>query len=224
MSGNTTTTGSHFVRRAIVVALYALAMAYLESAVVVYLQRALTMTPATLFPLRSQSVLGNLGGIEVGREFATLVMLVTVGWLAGRSGLERFSWVAIAFGIWDLGYYFFLWVFSGWPTSFKTFDLLFLIPVPWVAPVWAPMAVSAALISFGIIVARRAQSGQSIRIRLRDIELMTLGGVVVIFSFTLNYRAILHGSVPTTFDWPIYVIGIALAVVGVAPLCRRLTS
>ena len=192
-------------------------MAYLESAVVVYLQRALSMTPATLFPLRSQSILGNLGSIEVGREFATLVMLVTVGWLAGGSEIERLAWVAVAFGIWDIGYYLFLWIFIGWPTSLKTFDFLFLLPVPWVSPVWAPMAVSIALIVFGITVARRVQSGVSVRVRLRDFALMTTGGVAVILSFTLHYRTILDGGVPTSFPWPIFVIGMTLAVVGAAP-------
>lgn len=212
--------GSHFLRRSIVVTVYALAMAYLESAVVVYLQRALAMTPATLFPLRNQSVLGNLGSIEVGREIATLVMLVTVGWLAGQRGLERFAWLAIAFGIWDIGYYFFLWVFIGWPSSVKTYDLLFLLPVPWVAPVWAPITVSIALIFFGLIVVRRLNFGVVVRIRWRDISLMILGGLVVIISFTLHFRAILNGAVPTTFAWPIFIIGMLLAIFGVVPLCK----
>ena len=210
---------SHFFRRALIVVLYAFAMAYLESAVVVYLQRALSMTPATLFPLRSQSILGDLGSIEVGREFATLVMLVTVGWLAGRSGIERLAWVAVAFGIWDIGYYFFLWVFIGWPTSLKTYDLLFLLPVPWVAPVWAPITVSIALIIFGLIVAGRMHFGRLTRVSIRNILLMVAGGVATIISFTMHYRAILNGAVPSSFPWPIFVFGMVLAVVGVRPLC-----
>ncbi len=211
---------SHFFRRVMVVLTFALAMAYLESAVVVYLQRALSMTPETLFPLRSKSVLGNLGAIEVGREFATLVMLVAVGWLAGRCGIERFAWVAVAFGIWDIGYYFFLWIFIGWPTGLGTYDLLFLIPVPWVAPVWAPMLVSVALIFFGLAIARRSRSSSSLQLRLRDGGLMVCGGVIVIFSFTWHFRATLSGAVPTTFAWPIFTIGMALAVLGISPLYR----
>ena len=203
---------------------FAIAMAYLESAVVVYLQRALTMTPKTLFPLRSANVLGNLGGIEVGREVATLVMLITVGWLAGRSPLERFAWTAVAFGIWDIGYYFFLWVFIGWPTSFGTYDLLFLLPVPWVGPVWAPVVVSIALVVFGLLVARRFHVGESVRLGSRNYLLMFLGGLVVIISFTLHFRSILNGAIPHTFAWPIFVLGMALAVQGVAPLCGKQSS
>ncbi len=199
-------------------------MAYLESAVVVYLQRALSMTPQTLFPLRSRSVLGTLGSIEVGREIATLVMLVTVGWLAGKTRLDRLAWIAVAFGIWDIGYYFFLWVFIGWPTSFGSYDLLFLLPVPWVGPVWAPITVSVALVVFGLLVARRVRAGELVLFRLRDGALMTLGGLVVIFSFTFHFRSILDGSVPHSFDWPVFFLGMALAVLGVVSLSRPVDS
>ena len=88
-----------------VVIAYAVAMAFLESAVVVYLQRALGIDPRALFPLRDPAVTGDLAFIEVGREAATLAMLAAVGWLAGRSGLERLAWAAVAFGTWDIFYY-----------------------------------------------------------------------------------------------------------------------
>jgi len=96
---------------------YAVAMAFLESAVVVYLQRALGIDPRALFPLQNPVVTGDLATIEVGREAATLVMLGTVGWLAGRSGLERLAWTAVAFGTWDIFYYAWLWAFIGWPVQ-----------------------------------------------------------------------------------------------------------
>jgi len=204
-----------FLNRAVVVGLYAFAMAYLESAVVVYLQRALSMTPATLFPLRDQATLGGLGSIELGREVATLVMLVTVGRLAGRTSIERLAWTSVAFGIWDIGYYFWLWVFIGWPTTLGTTDLLFLLPVPWVAPVWAPMLISVALISFGLIVARRMRKGVPIVLKLRDWTLLIAGGVVVILSFTLDSGRIRNGEMPAPFSWPVFLIGLVFAVVGI---------
>lgn len=207
---------SGFLRRAMIVGAYAFSMAYLESAVVVYLQRALSMTPATLFPLRDQTTLGGLGSIELGREVATLVMLATLGWLAGRTSLERLAWTSVAFGIWDIGYYFWLWVFIGWPSSLGTTDLLFLIPVPWVAPVWAPMLVSLALIVFGFIVAHRIRGGVSMIVRLKHWFLLIVGGLVVILSFTLDAEHILDGGMPSAFAWPIFVVGMALAGLGVA--------
>lgn len=211
---------SGFLRRATIVGAYAFSMAYLESAVVVYLQRALSMTPATLFPLRDQTTLGILGSIELGREVATLVMLATLGWLAGRTSLERLAWTSVAFGIWDIGYYFWLWVFIDWPTSFGTTDLLFLIPVPWVAPVWAPMLVSVALIFFGLIVARRIRGGLPMILRPNHWFLLIVGGLVVILSFTSDATRILDGGIPSAFAWPVFVIGMALAGLGVCLLLR----
>lgn len=206
---------SGFLRRVTIVGTYAFSMAYLESAVVVYLQRALSMTPATLFPLRDQTTLGILGSIELGREVATLVMLATLGCLAGRTSIERLAWTSVAFGIWDIGYYFWLWVFIGWPTNLGTIDLLFLLPVPWVAPVWAPMMVSVALSFFGLIVAHRIRRGLPMIVRPKHWFLLIVGGLVVILSFTLDAAHILDGGMPSAFAWPVFIVGMALAGVGV---------
>ena len=197
-----------------IVAAYAVAMAYLESAVVVYLQRALSITPLTLFPLRDQAALGGLGAIEVGREVATIVMLMTVGWLAGRTSLERLAWISVAFGIWDIGYYFWLWVFIGWPTSFGTTDLLFLLPVPWVAPIAAPVLVSLALIAFGLVVVHRIRRGESLNLKPRHRLFLIAGGLVVVVSFTFDSSHIRHGGMPTAFAWPVFIAGMALASYG----------
>jgi hypothetical protein len=102
---------------------YSVAMAFLEAAVVVYLQRALEIDPRALFPLQDPAVTGDLAVIEVGREAATLLMLGAVGWLAGRSGFERLAWTAVAFGTWDIFYYAWLWAFIGWPSSLGTWDV-----------------------------------------------------------------------------------------------------
>ncbi|MDP1712982.1 MAG: hypothetical protein Q8K86_11070 [Candidatus Nanopelagicaceae bacterium] len=211
---------SDFRQRALLVVIFAFAMAYFESAAVVYLQRALDMTPQTIFPLRNQNSLGGLGGVEIGREAATLVMLATVGWIIGKRGLERLAWTAVAFGVWDIGYYFWLWVFIGWPTDLGDFDLLFLLPVPWVGPVLAPVVVSLALIIFGLIVAKRLRTNYSVLAKARHFALLFVGGLVVILSFTIDAADTLHGAIPTTFAWPIFIAGMALAIAGVLPLCR----
>jgi hypothetical protein len=153
-----------FAQVAIVVGLYAVAMAYVEAAVVVDLNGALGQQLGALFPLRPELRSGPLILIEVGREAATLVMLATVGILAGRSAIERLAWSAVAFGTWDIGYYAWLHVFSGWPPDLGTWDVLFLVPVPWTGPVWAPVAVSAALVGFGLAVARRLRAGGGVRL------------------------------------------------------------
>ena len=134
--------GMSFRATAATVILFAIAMAYLESAVVVYLQGALGAVVGDIFPLRPAAEAGDLLLIEVGREVATIVMIATIGALVGRTGLERLAWAAVVFGVWDIGYYVWLQVFTGWPGSLATTDLLFLIPLPWVGPVWSPVLVS----------------------------------------------------------------------------------
>ena len=202
---------------------YAVAMAFLESAVVVYLQRALGIDPRALFPLRDPTVTGDLAAIEVGREAATLTMLGAVGWLAGRTGLERLAWTAVAFGAWDILYYVWLWALIGWPSSLGTWDLLFLIPVPWTGPVWAPVVISLALVAFGLAAARRIRGGWPVRAGPAQAASGIAGGLIVVVSFVLDGGRILAGGVPDTFAWPTFAAGLALAAWGAttAILYRR---
>ena len=209
-----------FRARALTVAAYAIAMAYLESAVVVYLQRAQSIDPDRLFPLQQPQALGNLAAIEVGREAATLVMLASIGILAGRRAVERLAWCAVAFGVWDVFYYLWLWVFIGWPHGPATWDVLFLIPVPWVGPVWAPAAVSVALVVFGLAAARRSGRGESMRVSWLHAALAVGGGFIVILSFTIDAPRVIDGQTPWGFPWPIFVAGMALAAAGAIGVLR----
>ena len=201
-----------FRATALVVIAYALAMAYVESAVVVYLQRALGTEVGVSFPLRTSAEAGDLIAIEAGRELATLVMIAAVGSLAGRGWTERLGWAAVVFGAWDIGYYAWLWVFSGWPPSLATLDILFLLPVPWVGPVWSPMAVSAALVGFGLAAAWRSRSGRPLVVagwhRLAGLA----GGFLVILSYTLDGPRLMTGGLPGPYPWPVFVAGLAVAL------------
>lgn len=205
---------------AAVVIAYAVAMAFLESAVVVYLQRALGIDPRALFPLKDPVVTGDLALIEVGREAATIVMLATVGWLAGQTGLERLAWTAVAFGAWDILYYAWLWAFIGWPPSLGTWDLLFLIPVPWTGPVWAPVAVSVALVGFGLAAARRLRARRPVRAGRAQVAAGVAGGLIVIAAFCWNAALVLGGGVPTDFPWLVFATGLALAAWGATVALR----
>jgi hypothetical protein len=218
------TLDSGFAATACAVIAYGIAMAFLESAVVVYLQRALGIETGVLFPLQDPAGVGDLAAIEVGREAATLVMLAAVGWLAGRSAPERLAWTAVAFGTWDILYYAWLWVFLGWPPSLTTWDLLFLIPVPWAGPVWAPVAVSVALVGFGLAAARRLRTGRSVRVGPAQVAAGLLGGLVVVVAFCWNALLLLEGGVPTDFPWPLFAAGMALAAWGVITALRVASS
>jgi hypothetical protein len=213
-----------FRLRTLTVIVYAAAMAYVESAAVVYLQRAQEINPDHLFPLQPPQVLGNLAGIEVGREAATLFMLATVGVLAGRRWLDRLAWSAVAFGVWDIGYYLWLWVFIGWPHSPATWDVLFLIPVPWAGPVAAPVAVSLALIGFGLGAAWQVGRGRTLRVSWPGAALSLAGGFLVILSFTLEVPDGLAAAPPPWHPWPIFLGGMALAAWAAAMTLRAATA
>jgi hypothetical protein len=194
------------------IVVYAVAMAYLEAAVVVYLRAALGVPAGTVFPIDLSPRAMPFGWIEVGREAGTLVMIGAVAWVAGRSPLERLAWAGVVFGIWDIGYYAFLWVFSGWPSSVDTWDILFLLPAPWAGPVWAPIAVSAALIGFGLACAGRLRAGLSVRFGRRHLGVLLLGGAIIIASFLLNAGLVLEGGTPSEFAWPIFLAGLAIGL------------
>ncbi len=124
--------------RIIVVAVYALAMGYLEAVVVYYIRYALGDVHAT------GSVTSSIAwrfpwAIEMTREVATLVMLGTVALLAGRHWRERAAALLWAFAIWDATYYLGLEILAQWPPSIITQDVYFLLPVPWGGPVWVPL-------------------------------------------------------------------------------------
>jgi hypothetical protein len=87
---------------------------------------------------------------EMWREVATIVMLVSLAVLVGSTPLQMLGVFLLAFGVWDIFYYVFLKVLIRWPESLKTLDVLFLIPVPWVGPVWLPVTVSAAMVVCGV--------------------------------------------------------------------------
>ena len=204
---------SGFAGRALAVLAFGVAFGYVEAAVVVYLQGALGAASGHLFPLQpAGGPSGHLIAIEAGRELATLVMLAAVGWLAGRGRLERLAWTAVAFGAWDLTYYGWLWVFSGWPPSLGTWDVLFLLPAPWVGPVWAPLAVSLALIGVGLAASRQLGAGAALRLATSQVLAGLVGGALVVASFLANVSLVLSGGVPRDYPWPLFVAGLALAV------------
>src|SRR3954464_7934186 len=143
-------------RRILWLAVFAVAMAYVESAVVVYL-RAIYYPHGFAFPLALMP--SDMVAIEIGREAATLVMLLGVATLAGVDGWDRILMFCIAFGVWDIAYYVWLWVFLRWPPSLLTWDVLFLIPVPWVGPVVAPVIVSVVMIWGSLVMLQSRRAG-----------------------------------------------------------------
>src|SRR5690349_9252796 len=131
------------------VALYAVAMAYVESAAVLYLRTLLGGIDPVGPRHAALDPLPDFAWIEIGREAATMVMLAAVGYLAGRSAAGRIGAFALAMGLWDIFYYVFLWLFAGWPASPLAPDVLFLIPLPWWGPVISPVLTATVIVLAG---------------------------------------------------------------------------
>ena len=162
------------------VGLYAIAMAYLESAVVVYLRRIYGITDLTTSLVRFDP---RISAIEVGREAATLVMLIVVGWIAGHTRQARIGYLLVAFGVWDIFYYLWLYVFMGWPTSLFDRDLLFLIPLPWWGPVLSPVLIAVLMVVGGARAVRLADRGVRVRVTAADAALLGGGSLLMLVAF-----------------------------------------
>jgi hypothetical protein len=139
-------------------AVFGLAMAHFEGVVVVYLRKALGMLDSESNKESVGKIPDRFLKIEMSREAATIIMLVVIAFLTGDTWIQRGVFFLWTFAFWDLFYYVSLYILIKWPPAFKTIDVLFLIPVPWIAPVWFPIGVSgltiiviAALHVFGVI-------------------------------------------------------------------------
>jgi hypothetical protein len=71
-----------------------------------------------------------------------MLMLAAVAILVGRARRESWAVFLWIFALWDISYYAGLWSTIRWPSSLLSWDVLFLIPVPWVSQVWFPILVS----------------------------------------------------------------------------------
>ena len=198
-------------RFAVVIA-FSIAMAWMESATVVYLRTLLNrVEPYQSEPL---PIAGTFGVTEVVREAATLIMLIAVSILAGASRKSRLGFFMTAFGVWDLFYYLFLKIIAGWPHSFLDWDILFLIPLPWWGPVLSPVLISVILIALGILLARDRLTGATSRISRVAWTFHACGVCAALYVFMahsvqlLLRRSSSAEELPSHFSWPIF--GLAL--------------
>jgi hypothetical protein len=215
------------LRASLSLILFAAAFGYVEAAVVVYLRHIYEPLRQALYPDRAAGDLFplipiarlssehlRLLTVELGREAATLLMLSGAGLLAAR---ERRQWIAgfvVAFGIWDISFYVFLKVLLDWPVSLLTWDILFLIPVPWAGPVLAPLIVSAVMIVCGLAALRCDWNGRPISATSSHWVGLIGSALVIIASFTWNYRTLLAGAPPEHFNWTLFSAGL-LAGIGI---------
>jgi hypothetical protein len=200
------------------IVVFAAAMAYFEAAVVVYL-RQIFYPEGFAFPLKPGP--SSIMLVELGREAATIVMLAAVGLLVGRSKIERFAILLICFGIWDIMYYVWLKLLIGWPESLLTWDILFLIPLPWVGPCLAPMLVSAVMIWAGLWIVSREDRGRSPLFSRWAWWGEIAAGLIIIVSFIWDAANILAGGLPAPFRWDLFSAGLIAGTVLFIVMMRR---
>ena len=223
---------SQWRRMATGLLLFGISFGYVEAAVVVYLRTIyepirLQVNPkqaaGDLLPLITHEQLRatapekvHLLGAEIVREAATLLMLAGVALAAAGNRRLWLPAFALAFGTWDLFFYVFLKVLVGWPASLLTWDVLFLIPVPWAAPILAPAIVSVSIIVMGLIALRR-----SVRMHAFHSMALAMGGFLIVLSFVWDASNISEGGLPHRFAWAIFVIGEVVGVSAFLHAVRR---
>lgn len=222
------------------ITIFGIAMAYLESAVVVYM-RALYYPEGFAFPLQPIDL--NLVTTEIFRELATLIMLIGAGIMAGRKPLEKFAFFIYTFAVWDIFYYVFLKLLLGWPESLLTWDILFLIPTTWVGPVLGPVLNSITMIILASLIIHFTSKNGYATMKKLEWVLLIVGSIITIVSYTEEYVRFMMSRfsfgdvfdiskadelmdyalnyIPQHFKWWIYIIGETLFFIAIYFFWRR---
>ncbi len=137
----------------VLLSIFGIAMAHLEGVVVVYLRKALGMLDSESNKESIEKFPDRYLRIEMTREAATIIMLLVIAYISGTTWLEKGLFFLWTFAFWDLFYYVSLYILIKWPPTLKTIDVLFLIPRPWIAPVWFPVSVSGITILIIFVLA-----------------------------------------------------------------------
>jgi hypothetical protein len=154
--------------------------------------------------------------VESYRELATLILLISFSLVAARSMVFRLLIFLLAFAVWDLAYYLVLYLYLGWPQSLLTYDILFLIPTLWVAPVLCPVLVSSGTFLFSSLLIylgnRRPLNSISV---LHFMPLMA-GVLLMAYSFMAEAEHYLAGGLPPRFSWWAFMLGYGFSLLSIA--------
>lgn len=182
----------------------AVAFAYIEAAIVIYL-RHIYYPEGFGFPLKLRR--DYILAIEILREFATLVILVSVGILLSRKFWEGFAYFLIMFGVWDIFFYAWLKLLINWPAGIFEWDVLFLIPMPWIAPVIAPVSLSLIMIIIGVMIVKLFDKGHNVMPGLMHWILVLIGCGFIFYSFMNDFEAAFFQKYPRVYHYEFLVVG-----------------
>ena len=188
---------------------WGIAFGYLEAAVVVYL-RELYYPEGFTFPI--VIIQGRILLTEVLREAATLLIMWATVCLVYKRLQSRVAAFVILFGIWDIFYYIFLKLLLDWPESLNTWDVLFLIPMPWIGPVWAPILVSIGFVYAGTVILIQNHQQQFLYFDKKFILLEIFAALLIIISFIIPGRSMMTQSLVTPFPWYLFFIGFFIGI------------
>ncbi len=195
---------SSYKTRITAAAVFAIAFAFVESAVVIYL-RAIYYPGGFAFPLRMMSTHHLV--VEIARELSTMVMLVSVGILAGRCRWQKLGYFLVTFGIWDIFYYVWLKVLLDWPSALFDLDILFLIPTPWIGPVIAPLIISFFMVATGIVMIKKVEHNENFRPTLLSRGLGIFATAFILFSFMNDTDATIRLHTPRPYRYELFAAG-----------------
>ena len=192
-----------------IIVIFSIAFAYIEAAVVVYL-RTIFYPEGFAFPLTEFGigpVWKRLLITEIGREAASMVLVLTGAWLIGRNLQQRFACFLTIFAVWDIFYYIWLKVLIDWPGSIMDWDILFLIPVAWVSPVLAPVLVSLTLLLFAAIILYRDCCASPVKVTFLEWFGFVFSGLVIVVSFCIAGVHIAEADFQSHFYWSVFALG-----------------
>ena len=204
------------LKRFCIVVVFAVAFAYFEAAVVVYLREIFYPDgftfPLTEFGIGISPLWRRLLITEIGREAASMVLILAAAWLFGRNLQQRFAYFMVIFAIWDIFYYVWLKVLLNWPDSIMDWDILFLIPIAWASPVLYPVLISLALLLLAIIILYRDSRARPIKPTLPDWLVFILAGLVVVISFCIAGLHITEPDFQSYFYEWLFALGYVSAI------------
>lgn len=197
-------TDKSLYKRLVTVFFFSAAFAYIESSVVVYL-RALFYKQGFVFPLADFSTIEGFGPFlltEIGREAATLVLILTASMLIARDFRQRLACFMIIFAVWDIFYYIWLKVLIGWPVSIMDWDILFLIPGAWAGPVLAPVVTSVTMLFISAILL----GGRAIKVTHTRGIAFIITAILIVLCFCVAGLGITKTDYKSYFSWPVFII------------------
>lgn len=183
---------------------WGVAFGYIEASVIVYL-REIYYPEGFAFPVLI--IQDRIMLTEVLREAVTLLIIWTTACLSYQKLQSRIAAFIILFGIWDIFYYIFLKLLLNWPESLNTWDILFLIPAPWVGPVWAPVLVSLGFIYAGTAILMHNHKKHFFQFGKGFIISELIAALLIIISFIIPGSSVIEQSLPIHFPWYLFLIG-----------------